>query len=77
MEFHIAVAGGLTALAAITEQVHALDPAAELDYLGETMRVATCLSASQIASAVSMAGHPVNIEAIVQQPSMCCGGCGG
>ena len=82
MEFHIHLASPAADranLAALGENLQQADPAALVDFQADTgvLRVATWLEAGDIAAAFAATGHPLAMEQIQVQPSVCCGGCSG
>jgi hypothetical protein len=56
-----------------------VDPSAvaDVDATGTLLRVATSLDAVQLLGVVRRTGMPVDLSAIRQLPSTCCGGCSG
>ena len=79
MEFHITLAGRNTDLATIEQALLDADPAvvADIDAAGALLRVATSLDAMQLLAVMRRAGLPVDVDAVRQLPSICCGGCSG
>ncbi|MDH5823710.1 hypothetical protein QFW77_12000 [Luteimonas sp. RD2P54] len=79
MEFHVAVPGTPPDLAAVERALAALDPAAlvDLDAAGATLRVSTSMAAAQLAALLGSVGCAVGEGQVIQQPSVCCGGCSG
>lgn len=79
MEYEIALGGRAANLAAVNEALRAADPAAlaDLHASGSPLRVSTSLGAAEVAALVSSAGLETAAAAVEQQPSTCCGGCGG
>ncbi|KAF1693131.1 hypothetical protein [Pseudoxanthomonas koreensis] len=79
MEFHVHVAGKALDLDALEARLLAVDPAAvlDLDSAATTLRISTLAQAQDLAEALAAAGQPVALHDIEQQPSVCCGGCGG
>lgn len=82
MEFHIHLDNPAAArpdLAALGECLQQADPAALVDFHADTglLRIATWLEAGDIAAAFGTLGHPLALEQIQIQPSVCCGGCSG
>lgn len=79
MEFHIPLAGSLPDLGAVEETLRSVDPAAlvDIDPAGRTLRVTAVLSVSELAALLGVAGLPAAPHQVIQQPSVCCGGCSG
>lgn len=79
MEFRIATGAQLVDLAKVQRALLAKDPAALVDINEATnmLRIATSLSAAELATAVARAGLATSPEGIFQLQSECCGGCGG
>jgi hypothetical protein len=78
MEYRIAVDGPVN-VAAIDEALRGADPAAlvDVDINGSPLRVSTSLGRDEVASLLTGAGVDTAPAAVEQQPSTCCGGCGG
>jgi len=79
MEYHVKLTAPVADLAAIAAAIEALDPAAQVDIdrPKQHLRVAAQLEASELKRLLDRAGYPVQPNQIAQQPSICCGGCGG
>ena len=79
MEFHVSLAGSTPDLAAIELALRDADPSAvaDIDGTGALLRVATSLDAGQLLGVIRHVGMPVDIDAVRQLPSICCGGCSG
>lgn len=79
MDYEIALGGRTTDLAAINDALRAADPAAlaDLHPTGSPLRISTSLSAAEIAPLLATTGLDTPVDAVQQQPSTCCGGCGG
>lgn len=79
MEFHVDGFAGAVDMAAITDAICAIDPAALLDIDPSTgsLRVATAMSAAELTAAIGSSGEAVDALLVMQLPSNCCGGCGG
>jgi len=79
MEFHVRIAATPVDVEAIEAGLLALDPAGliDLDPASRLLRVSTLMAPDELATVLAAAGYPVALNAIEQQPSVCCGGCGG
>lgn len=79
MQFHLPLGLQRIDLDAIERQLQLQDPAAiaDVDATRGTLRVSTSLDARQLAKSLGHAGLAVDARHIEQQPSTCCGGCGG
>ena len=79
MEFRVALSGALPNLAAINRVLRVADPSAQVDVdgAGHSLRVATSVSATELAALLAQADYPVDAAQVTQQPSVCCGGCSG
>jgi hypothetical protein len=79
MEYEIALGGRTANVAAVNEALRAADPAAlaDLHASGSPLRVSTSLGAAEVAALLSSTGLDTTPAAVEQQPSTCCGGCGG
>lgn len=80
MEFHVELkAGHRLDLAEIGEAVGWLDAAAviDIDVAARCLRISTVLPMRDLQQALARAGCPVDPGAMVQLPSVCCGGCSG
>lgn len=79
MEFHVRLTNPITDLASIEDAIQAFDPAAQIDIdkLGQNLRVAAFVEATELVSLLDRAGYRVNPLQVVQLPAICCGGCGG
>ncbi|HOV57770.1 MAG TPA: hypothetical protein PLN91_07835 [Rhodanobacteraceae bacterium] len=79
MEFHIALGSARADLSSLQDVLRDADPAAtvDLDPNGSVLRVAAELSPAELAQAMRRAGLEITPLQVVQQPSICCGGCGG
>ena len=79
MEFHITRDPGMPGMDLIEAALQDLDPAAmvDMDTSGEVLRVATWIEAAQLVEVLNRAGWPLRPGRVIQQPSVCCGGCGG
>lgn len=64
---------------AVGDAVAAVDPSAlaDIDPLGQVLRVATCVDAALLAELINQAGFPLALAQVTQLPSICCGGCSG
>ena len=78
MEFHVRTARPLPPLAAIEDALLDFDPAAVVDSDPvHGLRVSAAIDAARLAALINQAGGEVAPDEVVQQPSVCCGGCGG
>jgi len=77
LEFHIDMGDKQPDLALLEEALRDADPAGLVDLHGATLRVATSLGVAELQSVIVIAGYPLRADQVVQQPSICCGGCGG
>lgn len=77
MQFQIRMAGPMPDIDAIEHAIREVDPAALVDMVGQTLRVAASIDATLLASLISQAGYPVSQHQLERVPSECCGGCGG
>lgn len=85
-EFHVDLGAGTLAAAVdtkalqrIEDAIGDIDPAAVIDFAPATgrLRVAAALDRDHLGTLLAQAGRPVPPAAIVQLPSICCGGCSG
>ncbi len=78
MEFHVRLSQPEVDIAVIEEGLMELDPAAlaDVDATG-TLRLATSADEFEIVQVLADIGHPVPLEDVVRQPSVCCGSCSG
>jgi len=79
MEYHVKLSQPLAGLGTIEAAIQAIDPAAQVDVdkPGRTLRVAAHIGMDELLRVLDRVGHPVVAQSILQQPSICCGGCGG
>ena len=79
MEFHIRLTQPTLDLPAFERQLLDLDPAAlvDLDSSANQLRISTLAQPGDLAFRLARTGHPVALEQIELQPSVCCGGCSG
>lgn len=78
MEFHVRTAGPLPTLAIIEDALLAFDPAAVVDLdLVQGLRVNAAIDAAALVQLLNDVGARVLPGEVVQQPSVCCGGCSG
>ena len=78
MEFHVRTANRLPALAVVEDALVACDPAAVVDlHPIAGLRVSAAIDLPALAALLNQAGGDVAPVDIEQQPSVCCGGCGG
>lgn len=66
-------------LAAVERALGALDPAAAVDLAegGRALRIATWATPAEVLAGLRSAGVDAGDDALVQLPSICCGGCSG
>lgn len=79
MEFHVDGLAASADVAAITDAINNIDPAALVDIDPSTgaLRVNASMSADDLTAAIGNAGQEVGGLLVMQLPSTCCGGCGG
>ncbi|RYZ75063.1 MAG: hypothetical protein EOP91_00310 [Lysobacteraceae bacterium] len=79
MEFHIDLASQAVNLEKVEQALRAIDPAAlvDLDQDGRTLRIAAGLAAPELQGLLQATGLSLATGQVMQQPSVCCGGCGG
>ncbi len=79
MEFHVDGLPAAVDIAAITDAINTMDPAAQVDIDPATgaLRVSAAISAAELTTAISSSGQPTDGVLVMQLPSTCCGGCGG
>jgi hypothetical protein len=81
MEFHVQLPPTPNSpdLVELNESLRRQDPAAlvDVDASGSTLRISSAMAAPDLAEALREAGLPVAANDVVQQPSVCCGGCSG
>ncbi len=79
MEFHVDGLPATADMAAITDAICNIDPAAlvDLDPATGAMRVNAALNANDLTTAIGTTGQEVGGLLVMQLPSHCCGGCGG
>lgn len=79
MEFHVDGLSAAADVAAITDAINNVDPAALVDIDPSTgaLRVNASMSADDLTAAIGSAGQEVGGLLVMQLPSTCCGGCGG
>ena len=78
MEFHVRASRALPPLAVIEDALLAFDPAAVVDIdPGQGLRVNAAVDAARLMALLNGVGGAVRPGEIEQQPSVCCGGCGG
>ncbi|MGV8922069.1 MAG: hypothetical protein ACOH1L_01800 [Thermomonas sp.] len=79
MEFHVDGLAATADVAAITDAIYNIDPAALVDIDPSTgaLRVNAAMSADDLTTAIGTAGQEVGGLLVMQLPSTCCGGCGG
>ena len=79
MEFHIRIGDRPLDIGAIEHAIQAIDSSAvvDVDPAGTTLRVAAAMDAALLVLLINQAGHRLIPDQVVQQPSICCGGCSG
>ena len=79
MEFHVKLSDNAPDVGVIEDALRSVDPAAQVDFAAasSTLRVATSVDARQLVDVLGHAGQRVSHGQVTQQPSTCCGGCGG
>ncbi len=79
MEFHVDGLAAAADMAAISEAIFIIDPAAlvDIDPATGALRVNAAMSADDLTSAIGGAGQAADGLLVMQMPSHCCGGCGG
>ena len=79
MEFHVDGLPATVDMAAITDAIYNIDPAAlvDIDPATGALRVNAALNANDLAGAIGTTGQDVGGLLVMQMPSHCCGGCGG
>jgi|JI10StandDraft_1071094.scaffolds.fasta_scaffold130487_2 phage gp37-like protein len=79
MQFRVATHTGDVDLGAVERELHAVDPAAMVDFdgAGDQLRVSTFMSVFELIEVVDRAGYPVTHDQVVSMKSDCCGGCSG
>ncbi|NLC61256.1 MAG: hypothetical protein GX761_08230 [Gammaproteobacteria bacterium] len=79
MEFHIGRDARMPDISVLEDALLGHDPAAliDLDPAAGLVRISTWLAAGQLAEVLGAAGWVIQPDRIEQQPSVCCGGCGG
>ena len=85
-EFHVDLGAEMIGMAVespplqqVEDAICNVDPAAVIDFTPATarLRVAAALERNHLGRLLASAGCPVPTNAIVQLPSICCGGCSG
>ena len=78
MEFHVRASRPLPPLATIEDALLAFDPAAVVDLDPvRGLRVSAAIDAAALVALLNDVGARVLPDEVEQQPSVCCGGCGG
>jgi len=79
MEFSLHIAGQAPDLAVLGRELSAIDPSALFDLAdgGHAVRISTMATEQELRDCLRLAGADANADALVQLPSVCCGGCGG
>lgn len=79
MQYDVILASAKPDLEAIRDALCDADPAAVADFdaLNGVLRISASLPADALGEALAQSGHPVPAGQVFQQPSTCCGGCGG
>lgn len=79
MEYHIDMSGAKPDLRAIEDALYDLDPAVvvAMGRDGSTLKIATYIPMTDLLGLMQQAGSQVELQQVVELPSICCGGCGG
>lgn len=79
MEFHVDGLPAAVDIAAITDAINFMDPAAQVDIDPATgaLRVSAAISVEDLTTAIGSTGQQADRMLVMQLPSTCCGGCGG
>lgn len=79
MEFHIALVDGSPDPGVVQDVLFDVDPTAvvDLDMSGLVMRISSSATAADVIEVLRRTGWFVAPDQVVQQPSICCGGCSG
>ncbi|WEN14218.1 hypothetical protein PY254_13355 [Rhodanobacter sp. AS-Z3] len=79
MEFHIALTDSAPDPAQVQDAMFDIDPMAvvDLDMSGLVMRISSTTTAPDLIEVLRHVGWTVAPAQVVQQPSICCGGCSG
>ncbi len=79
MEFHVDGLAPAADMAAITDAIQNIDPAAlvDIDQSTGALRVNAAMSVDDLTTAIGSAGQQPDGLLVMQMPSNCCGGCGG
>ncbi len=79
MEFHVNGMPAAVDMAAVTDAINSIDPAALVDIDPSTgaLRVNASMSADELTTALDDSGQASDGLLVMQLPSHCCGGCGG
>jgi len=79
MEFHVDGLPATVDMAAITDAIYNIDPAAlvDIDPATGALRVNAAVNANDLTAAIGTTGQAVGGLLVMQMPSHCCGGCSG
>ncbi len=79
MQFHVDGMPATADMAAVTNAINAIDPAAlvDIDPATGALRVNAAMSADDLTTALGSTGQASDGLLVMQMPSHCCGGCGG
>lgn len=79
MEFHINRDARMPDMAVLEAALLEHDTAAviDVDEAAGVLRLSTWLETDQLLGVLGQAGWTLQPDRVVQQPSVCCGGCGG
>jgi hypothetical protein len=79
MEFHIALVDGAPSPELVQDALFDVDPGAvvDLDMSGLVMRISASTTVEEVLAVLQQTGWQLTGKAVVQLPSICCGGCGG
>lgn len=79
MEFHIALTDGAPDPAQVQDAMFDIDPMAvvDLDMSGLVMRISSTTAVADLIEVLRHLGWILAPQQVVQQPTICCGGCSG
>ena len=79
MQYTIATSSAQANLGVVRRAIDDVDPAAivDVDSTGGIVRISTVIGGPELLALLNGAGYPLNIDALEQVPSQCCGGCSG
>ena len=79
MQYTIATSSAQADLDVVQRAIDDVDPAAivDVDASGGIVRISTVIGGPELLALLNGAGYPLNIDALEQVPSQCCGGCSG